>query len=352
MRDLVRNASTAELKLLRDTLLDVDELSSEQEGMLFAVVDELTERGEFSKVTEGEFEAAFARTRQKIAELKSLPESEEPAWIDDLRADREGERLETKWRRRSRRQKLPVSQTEDPDGVLSALLKFATIEELLHLSNALSTSEIIMEKHKNLLLDIDNTLADKLKAMPYPSKKPLKKALRPVLLAASIVAVFSVTNIVAYANGVDFFGLFSKWTQDAVYFVFGNSTEEQTVEVDAEYSRLINVLNTLEMQVDLPKYIPDGYVFFSIEPDEPVDFLPVAAWFVRGDDRFSIKVNPLGTVSSHSEVNAEEQLIHNGIYLITSNLHRMKAVWHQENYEITIQGDITHDELIKILDSI
>jgi len=58
-------------------------------------------------------------------------------------------------------------------------------------------------------------------------------------------------------------------------------------------------------------------------------------------------------VAVFSEINDEEDSeVYNGKYLITSNRSRMVAVWHQGDYELCIQGNLTYEELTKILDSI
>lgn len=183
--------------------------------------------------------------------------------------------------------------------------------------------------------------------------------LRLPTITASVIVILLLTNAVALANGHDFLGSVARWSKDAVYFVFGtDSLDEPTKGVTKEYDSLKMTLDDLGVQVDLPKHIPDGFMFASIEPDEPDATSNIVAWYVNGDDEFSIRIMRISELADvrfsesdgaeHAEVYPEA----NGKYLITTNESRIKAIWYQGIYEIKLQGNITYEQLTQILDSI
>lgn len=183
--------------------------------------------------------------------------------------------------------------------------------------------------------------------------------LRLPIAAASMIVILLLTNAVALANGYDFLGSISRWTKGAVYFVFGgDSAEKPTQGTTKHYDRLKITLEGVGIAVDLPKYIPEGFVFDSIEPDEPDEFSNIVAWFVSGDDYFSISLKRIAGASkarfneTDGEEHAEIYSKDNGQFMVTTNKSRVVAIWYQGIYEISIQGSITYEQLTQMLDSI
>lgn len=191
--------------------------------------------------------------------------------------------------------------------------------------------------------------------------KTRRKRFRFTLVAASVAVALFLTHAVTLAAGFDLFGTMAQWSKDAVYFVFGggDNSEERVKppDTDAAYVPLYRALETLGIQIDLPKYIPSGYRFDTIEPDtfyEYDELSSVRAWFARGDDKFSIAITQIMSDSILiSELDGKEHSeMYGGRYLVAPNISRMKALWFDGMYIIQIQGDLTYEELTQILDSI
>ncbi|MDR0325793.1 MAG: DUF4367 domain-containing protein [Oscillospiraceae bacterium] len=332
MRELLKRATTEELNQLMDMTLDAESITNAQVDLLYGIVDELTERGEIEKPPEEEVRAQYAALLSKAEELGIVPSSEPIA------------------------ESMGGPNEENAKGVIHALLQHGTVEELSHLRSALAASDVPKEEIEELLDVIEAELADKLDAtpMPLPRAKPKRKFVRPALVAASVTLAFFLNSIVAYASGFDFFGSLAQWSKDAVYFVFGTPSEDgQDSVLNPEYLGLQATLENVGIRVNLPTYIPNGYRYDTIEPDEPNEFSIIIAWFVRGDGFFSIRIKRIATTASFSEINNEEQSeVYKGHYLITSNVDRTKALWYDGLHEIQIQGNLIYEELTKILDSI
>jgi hypothetical protein len=291
MREMLHRATTEELYELMDMTLETETITASQTEFLRGIVDELTERGEIAKTPEEDIRAQYESLLLKAKSLGIAPSS---VSMEEI--------AESDWRTR-----LDDDMREDRN----------------------RTSR----RYKSIRNFVSAT-------------------------AASITFLFFI-NFVATASGYDFFGSVAQWTKDAVVFAFGeNSTDELPENSTVHYDVLKLTLNNLGIQADLPTIIPDGFTFDSIEPEQPDESSPIVAWFENGQDFFSIRVMRMAVSGNKSlseydgEETAEFYPESNGQYLIVSNMGRLKAIWYQGIYEIGIQGDLTYEQLTKILDSI
>ena len=304
MRELCKKYSTEELNVLFDTTIkSAHPLSKEQAELVHEIIKELTARGEMQGYSDEKADDNYFLLLKKYKEVTdSLPED------------------------------------ADTLDVVQAVFQRSAEEELL----AFRASFFPNENEKLSGRDADP-----------PRAKPKIKFLRPALIAAAVVLALFLTNVASLTIGYDFFGSLARWSRDAVYFVFGES-DEITRGDHSAYRPLADIIKNLCIEVDLPTHIPEGFEFDAIEPAEPVDYLQIITWFVRGDEEFSINITPMGATNTSTERNDEEQseYFYKGKYLIETNIDRFVALWYQNGYEIRIQGDLTYEELIKILNSI
>lgn len=178
---------------------------------------------------------------------------------------------------------------------------------------------------------------------------------RIAVSAASLIVVFAMANVATAAAGFEFFGVFSRWTKEALYVITGN---KEMRSLSKEFYRLNEKLNEIDISVKLPTYIPDGYRFDLFEEDEDFEQFHLTAWFTDGNQYFSIKVLEIDSyaISNWSEANGkEESEIYDksgNKYVIISNNDRIQAIWKDGNYEIVLQGMLTREQLVKMIDSI
>jgi hypothetical protein len=291
MRNWLKCASTAELNLLMDMAWDASVESSEQAELLMAVMGELKERGEIPDVTDEDRDAA----------------------------------LEAMWRRIKER------------------------------NNANSTA-VCEDKRNPAWVDRLNKDMSEDQARAAARFRRFRSA--AISTAAAVLLLF-FANTVAIAAGHNLLGTVAKWSSDAMYYVFGiDNDDEPSKVVNYEYGVLKVTLKNLRIQVDLPSHIPDDFIFDSIAPDEPDELSNIVAWYVCNDRFFSISIKRFdfyedaGFFESDGAGDTEVYPESSGKYLITRNMDRVAAMWHQGLYEITIQGNITYEQLTSILDSI
>jgi hypothetical protein len=331
MRGMMRRATTDELYRLMEITLESDPITNDQADLLYDIIDELTERGEIQKPSKEEVQASYRRLKDKIFKLT----------------------------------KKIIDESEDPHKIIRSLMDNAADDELNDLAKSLPAHDRLTEQEEIILCDVVRELSDRNVPILSTAKndsprkvrahrKILRKCIRPALVAVSVILALFLTNAATLATGFDFFGSVARWSKDAVYFVFGNPTEDNKPQtMDPAYTRLKATLEILGINVHLPYFLPYGFEFDAIEPDKPNEFSPIIAWFARGSDEFSIGIRPMDTTSSFSEVNDEAQSeIYKGHYLITFNVNRTKALWYYGIYELQIQGNLTYEELTQMLDSI
>lgn len=279
----------------------------------------------------------------------------------------------------------------DSTQILRKIALSGTVEDLLVILDKLMHSNDVVREEVHLIYDITDELRKKGVRVPYSDGQlwkryanlvktsvPLKnmfqkqdeerakrnerafireiRRYRAVLACkyvAIVLAALMVLNIAAYAAGFDLFGLVSNVTKTALQFVRPNSEETEHV-ANNEFRVLSDTLHSLGYDIDLPAYLPDGFSFGFISPEEPSADASVIAWFNNGDKHMSLKITPISLAeNTYYEANVDETPeLYREKYTIYRNLERYAAFWLQENCEIRIHGDITYNQLTQILDSI
>lgn len=226
-----------------------------------------------------------------------------------------------------------------------------------------SIIEIVMQELQKRKLVPDITPIETQEAYELFTKLKKKRKKRPPVWRLGWIAAILVVFIIAFpvsaqAFGLDIFGSFARWTQDVFRSLTGEEKpEDDLMWVSDEYSEFAGILNSLGINVKIPRWLPDGYHRYMCEQQSSENPIYVISWFLNGDDFISIKV--LETMdknhSSAGEKSGEavEEHVKNGIahYIMTNN-GNCKAIWMDGDYEICIQGEITRENIIRIINSI
>ncbi|MCL2030265.1 MAG: DUF4367 domain-containing protein [Oscillospiraceae bacterium] len=288
MPDMLRHATVENLDLLMDTLFHVDDISPEQVEFLRAVVDELRERGEIPDVTEEENRASLEAMRRRIQERANAPPEAAPE--------------DTNW---------------------------------------------MAELNGDILRDRARAAAR------------FRRFRNFTVSAMAAVVILFLFHTVAEAAGYSLLGSAARWSKGAVYFVFGVGGTEEFPKINTNaYDKLKFTLDRLGVHAALPDYIPDGFIFDSLEPEEPDEMVNLVAWFASEEGFFSVSVSRIipgedlkfneSDGAEHTELYSSQR----GEFFITTNMGRMNAIWYHGIYEIVIQGNLSYEQLIQMLDSI
>lgn len=253
-----------------------------------------------------------------------------------------------------RSQELPASDFEDVDRAWDSFnqnYRFASSDE-------------------RPLFDLDdepqqNDTSDKMQILPpapHSNTSPRKRVLRTASILAAVIAVLLATSLTAYALGFDLWGAIANWTKET----FGFKSTEYTQPAASSYAKEIpaslkSIANEMELHdvpvTVLPSFLPDGYVEADYQYDESAEAMIFYCLLEKRDSSITLLYNVFYGGQSHSQFEKDttnpEQYEHNGtVYYIMTNEGIYFATWTAGNIECSIAGIETHDEVIKIIQSI
>lgn len=175
-----------------------------------------------------------------------------------------------------------------------------------------------------------------------------RRLFRIGLIAAIMVVIIVAAALTASALGYDLFKWIPKWSKEDVRFV-SEATEQPYQE------SIPSVLNELGItELLYPNWIPEDLVLTDSVYDKD-RFLFFEAY--RSDDRF-LSITISATTGSETAVYQKEDTSHeeyvtsNVTHYIFDNTNEVSAVWYSDNYTTLIVGNITLEEMIRIIDSV
>lgn len=209
------------------------------------------------------------------------------------------------------------------------------------------TEEVVKQK----------TVADETAARsePVPVRKPrrqIRGLLRVGLIAAALIVLLAGITVAAGAMGYNLWGWIPKWTDEDVRFVA--ETPLQTPGEDDNHG-ISTVLESLGITEPLyPTWLPDDFMRMESKTVEEPLFLHEK---FQGNNRsLSITISPttdLGTVVYQKENESPVEYISgNTMHFLFDNTNEISAVWNTDNYTTLIVGDISIDEMKRIIDSV
>lgn len=213
------------------------------------------------------------------------------------------------------------------------------------------TQEEIEQGYNNCLNKIQRT---EIKVSPRK-----RKSSKRYIAAAAVIAV-SVSFTIAYAANFGFLMSVINWTKDTVQYVFG--IKDSSDDDRGQYTQFYNLqfdLQNLGISINLPAWVPEDYMFESIEITNAELPKHVTAWFSNGDNFISLKVLEIADLNNSDMTEVDDDVksyIKNGIehFIMTNGVSDKlsKVFWVNNGFEITVQGQLTKEQLEKIIDSI
>ena len=209
------------------------------------------------------------------------------------------------------------------------------------------TEEVVEQKP-----EADETV---IRSEPVPVRKPrrqIRGLLRVGLIAAALIVLLAGVTVAASAMGYNLWGWIPKWTDEDVRFVA--ETPLQTPGEDDNHG-ISSILASMGITEPLyPTWLPED--FMRVESKTVEDPLFLYENF-QGNNRFlSITISPttdLGTVVYQKEdVSPVEYKVGNTLHYLFNNTNETSAVWNTDNYSTLIVGDISIEEMERIIDSV
>lgn len=202
---------------------------------------------------------------------------------------------------------------------------------------------------------------------PAKPRRTGRPALRRLLIAAAVLAALLGMGIVASAlSGEDLWEKVPWWDGEEFRFtnkIGGDSAgysqndwAKETVPQD-RFVSFAGELDSTDWRPDLlPAWIPEGYTLRRAKLDYTGDREAYLASYISGDKNIMVYAEEmvLGVEGWH-EVEGDPLEIYEDsgvVYYFFRNVDRVKAIWIKDGYECYIAGDLTMEELKKMIDSV
>ena len=190
----------------------------------------------------------------------------------------------------------------------------------------------------------------------FPNR--ILRTVAAVLVAVLILAVG--TSITAEAFHIDIWGKFASWTKEI--FQFADKSQGTTVanpekENNLELKSLHDALAQEEVTEKLvPTWMPEGYKNIDLKITSSPRVRNINAVYEKEGSDLIIKIRQtIGVQAPQTEKNDDflEMYVVDGVeYYIFSNTETLQAAWSIGEFECIIGGNITLEEMKKMIDSI
>lgn len=194
-------------------------------------------------------------------------------------------------------------------------------------------------------------------------KKPVKANrnwLRRSLAAAAVIAFLICIPLSAKAfSWQEIWNAVAKWAKETFSFVSDENAQDRAPDTEdtLQYTSLQQLLAEVRNEVNLvPTWIPEGYQLEEIMIEEDPVRNVYFATYLNGEKALKLLVQSyLATDSENIEVEKEAIEVYevSGVkYYIIANDEQLRAVWTKNSYECYISGDLTMEEIKRMIDSI
>ena len=242
---------------------------------------------------------------------------------------------------------MPEGQESDTDKILYIMEVLA--ERNKNNSHTGKTALEAYESFKqNYMPETDNQI------IPMKTKRRGSLWVRGLAAAMAVVVILIAGSVTAKAFGFDIWKAVVQWTQETFHFGnWGNSDPNSNLP----YSSLQEALEQGEITAPLaPTWFPNGYELTELKIEQTPLKKVYRAKYTGGGKKLVIAVwdyldgDPVFVEQSEGLVEKYEAY---GItYYLFSNYGNNRAVWLYESYECDISGEVTIEELRKMIDSI
>lgn len=201
-----------------------------------------------------------------------------------------------------------------------------------------------------------------------PEKKSMPKLNRSPLRWIPIAAVLTIMlmTLAPQAFGMEsLFTMFGQWTEDIFYFVRYGSTPEETEETPVIYMSenegLMELWGVLEengaTDVDLPTSIPERFTFVRIDETQSREGEQRISGIFECDDEWlliQIRIIPENRKFLYEKDSTNMEVFsHNGRdFYIMQNIDKSVCRWGDADWECSISGVISREEIIHTIESI
>lgn len=177
--------------------------------------------------------------------------------------------------------------------------------------------------------------------------------------AAACFAVLLLGVVTSTALGGDAMDAFFDWTKEIFCFPFEELPKESGTtanyeSVDDTWENVLRKKNIPEGLIPLQPL--EGYEQVSLQITEIPEMRVIKARFENGKSRYRMTIN-VQLDSNQLQIEKTEDFLEiyeqNGVdYYIFSSKNQMKVVWHVDQYECIIVGNLSVEDILELINSI
>lgn len=208
---------------------------------------------------------------------------------------------------------------------------------------------------------IQQTLNEHDRIKSNANKRYKNKILRSV---ASLVIIFIIGNvIVSEAFGINVWDYFVEWGEETFSLKTKNYQEENYDHIlndkeAKEYLSFEDLIKDIDVEIMVPKYVPEGYFLQNIKINESPDRIYITGFYLYGKKEYSYYIQILKDKNLEldrkyeKDKNIVEVYKKNNIkYYLMGNIEENQAIWNISNIIYNITGDVSHEEIKLIINS-
>lgn len=190
------------------------------------------------------------------------------------------------------------------------------------------------------------------------TQKPKKILPRIAGIAAALaIVLFAAGSLIPQANGSNLWSAFIEWTKEA--FGYMKAGEEKRGEIPEQLQELSDLIQDhgVPTVMLLPTYIPEGYEATTTLCDERENATVFLCELNNGKNSIVLQYRELKNGEATTEYQkedgeVEEYSVHQQINYIAENTGTYTSTWTKGSMECSIQNVPSHEELIRMIDSI
>lgn len=190
-----------------------------------------------------------------------------------------------------------------------------------------------------------------------PKKKNRSFAQIAGIAASIAIIIFTAGCLIPTANGSNLWSVFAQWTKETL----GINTASESVheEYPEQLDALYGLLRQHQLPADslLPRYLPKGYEEINTICDNLPNEIVFFCQLQKGPDVILLQYinNPSKDFTAEFQKNdcsPEEIIIHDHVIYIVQNMDLYTATWVVGTVQCSIQSVSSHDEIVKMINSI
>lgn len=191
------------------------------------------------------------------------------------------------------------------------------------------------------------------------ARKPLRWVRRLATAAAAVLVFVMLGAVTADAFGFNIWRAVAVWAQETFHFEMGNDAriDDPNPDNDLPYESLEDAIYTLEMATGIvPTWIPEEFKLTDIRVDE-TPMQKVYIGFYKNEN-MEMKITVRSYLSGRPEQieqgdgYTDKKIVNEIEYHYFSNMDQNRVAWINGSYECYISGDVTVEQLEKMVDSI